>query len=160
MSDTQHEAAIEAAAFDEWLAEQSRQLVDGGAVDAAAETPREWWLFGYRAAVAAYDAARSGEREEAGGKPGQEKPPGPDSRVPRNRIEWDYDAVGIQRDDLRERLDRIRAAITSDAELLAASPALRSFLLKETRDGWVHVTDAMIERLRATGTHHEEVVDV
>lgn len=66
---TQHEAAIEAAAFDKWLAGQAAQLVDGGAVDAAAETPREWWLFGYRAARAAYDAARGecghGAAEEA-----------------------------------------------------------------------------------------------
>lgn len=69
---------------------------------------------------------------------------------------WDApysrDAVSIQRDDLRERLDRIRAAAESDPNL---SSALASFLARETERGWLHVTDEMVKRLRATGTHHE-----
>ncbi len=66
--------------------------------------------------------------------------------------ERDCDGVVIQRDDLREKLDRIRAAAESDPDLPAA---LKSFLLRETEPGWLHVTDAMVGRLRATGTHHE-----
>lgn len=63
----------------------------------------------------------------------------------------DADAVSIQRDDMRERLDRIRASAESDADV---PPALRGFLLRETEPGWLHVTDAMVERLRTTGSHH------
>lgn len=69
------------------------------------------------------------------------------------RLRYDMDGLTIQRDDMRERLDRIRAAAESDPDL---PPALRDFLLRETGEGWLHVTREMIERLRATGTHHEE----
>lgn len=62
----------------------------------------------------------------------------------------DADAVSIQRDDLRERLDRIRAASESDPDVPAA---LRDFLIRETEPGWLHVTDQMVERLRTTGSH-------
>lgn len=61
------------------------------------------------------------------------------------------DAITIQRDDLYERLGRIRAAALSDPDLPSA---LRSFLLVEASEGWLHVTDEIIERLRSTGTHH------
>lgn len=64
----------------------------------------------------------------------------------------DGDAVAIQRDDMRERLDRIRAAAESDPGL---STPLRDFLLNETRPGWLHVTSEMVQRLRTTGSHHE-----
>lgn len=69
-------------------------------------------------------------------------------------IEDDRDSVSIQRDDLRETLNRIRAAVASDPELLAASASLRSFLLAETQPGLRRVTDEMLRSLRETGTHH------
>lgn len=63
----------------------------------------------------------------------------------------DADSVAIQRDDLRERLDRLRAAAQSDPDL---PDALRDFLLRETTPGWLHVTAEMVGRLRSTGSHH------
>jgi hypothetical protein len=65
----------------------------------------------------------------------------------------DADSVAIQRDDLRERLDRIRAAAESDPDLPGP---LRSFLLRETEAGWLHVTPTMLDRFRATGSHHAD----
>lgn len=52
--------------------------------------------------------------------------------------EKDAEAVALQRDDLRARLDRIRAAIKSDPAFEDA-PALRDFLLRETEPGVLHV---------------------
>lgn len=61
------------------------------------------------------------------------------------------DCVAIQRDDLRERLDRIRAAAESDPDL---PTALRDFLRRETEPGWLHVPSEMLRTYRATGSHH------
>lgn len=60
------------------------------------------------------------------------------------------DGVVIQREDLVERMGRIRAAAESDPDL---SPALRDFLLTEASAGCLHVTPEMLDRQRSTGTH-------
>lgn len=54
----------------------------------------------------------------------------------RAQLEWDAEACAKQRDDLRDRLDRVRAAAESDPDIPAP---LRSFLLRETEPGWLHV---------------------
>lgn len=78
--------------------------------------------------------------------------PEPEGEEPTARqLADDTDGVVIQRDDLREKLDRVRAAAESDPDLPSA---LRDFLLRETRPGWLHVTPEMLDRQRKTGTHH------
>ena len=62
--------------------------------------------------------------------------------------EVDADACAQQRDDLRARLDRIRAAAESDADL-AGFPALRSFLLREAAPGVMHVPGVKTEARQA-----------
>jgi hypothetical protein len=94
--------------------------------------------------------------EEQGGEANaiipRERPPGPDAWVPRNVIEWDRDGVAIQRDMLREKLNRIRAAAESDPDL---PTPLRDFLLHEAKPGWLNVSREMVERLRTTGSHRQ-----
>jgi len=59
-------------------------------------------------------------------------------RETRAQLAWDADACAFQRDDLRARLDRIRAAAISDIDL-ERLPAFRDFLLRETEPGWLYV---------------------
>ena len=56
----------------------------------------------------------------------------------------------IQREDLRWKLDRIRAAAEGDPD---CPTALRDFLLRESTPGVLHVTPEMVERVRRTGSH-------
>lgn len=55
--------------------------------------------------------------------------------------EWeqDCDATARQRDDLRARLDRIRAAVESDPYLQNAAESVCDFLMRETEPGVLHV---------------------
>jgi hypothetical protein len=65
-------------------------------------------------------------------------------------LRTDADSVTIQREDLRWKLDRIRAAAEGDPD---CPTALRDFLLRESTPGVLHVTPEMVERVRRTGSH-------
>lgn len=75
----------------------------------------------------------------------------------------DSDALVIQREDLRERLGRVRAMAESDPGIPSA---VRDFLLTETQQApgggvaILHVTPEMLDRSRRTGTHHPAPVCV